>query len=285
MKVVFFGTPDFVVPVLKSLIDNFEVVGVVTTSDTVQGSKKILTPTPVKQWALENLPSATVLTPEQFSNETMKQLNNLHPDLFVTAAYGKKIPQEILDLPRLDSLNIHPSLLPKYRGPSPIQTAILSGDKETGVTIIMMDAELDHGPILMQKKVILSGNETFESLHTDLFHLAATILPTAIEQYNNKTITPVPQDESQVVYCKKITKEDGFFEINNPPDKLTLDRMIRAYYPWPTAWTKWKMANDQWKILKFLPEKRIQLEGGKAMSIKDFLNGYPEMKKLLDTLT
>lgn len=284
MKIIFFGTPSFVIPVLESLTKTLEVVAVVTTPDTVQGRKKIITPTPVKQWTLENLPSAKIFSPEQLTAETIKQLTDLRPDLIVTAAYGKIIPQTILDIPKLGSLNIHPSLLPKYRGPSPIQTAILNGDTETGVTIMAMDAELDHGPILAQEKIDLKGDETFASLHTELFTLAAGMLAATIEQLNDGALQPTPQDESKVVWCKKITKEDGYFDIENPPDKATLDRMIRAFYPWPTAWTKLKMANDEWRIVKLLPGKKIQLEGGNPMTIKDLLNGYPDMKELLEKL-
>jgi methionyl-tRNA formyltransferase len=284
MKIVFFGTPSFVLPVLESLTKHFEVVGVVTTPDAPSGRKKPLTPSAVKSWAIANLPKTKILVPEQFNNETIEQLKSLNPNLVIVAAYGKLIPQTLLAIPKYGSLNIHPSLLPKYRGSSPIQTAILNGDKETGVTIMQMDQELDHGPIVRQEKIELKGNETFESLHQTLFHLAANLLPSTIEQYSNKTISPNPQNEKKVIFCQKITREDGFFKMENPPDKDKLDRMIRAFYPWPTAWTKWEIAHGRSQIVKFLPEKRIQLEGGKPMSLKDFLNGYPALREIITSL-
>ena len=284
LKIVFFGTPSFVIPVLDALQKNFNLVGVVTTPDTIQGRKKILTPTPIKQHCLDQKLSIPVITPEQLTDQTMKQLQELSPDLFITAAYGKFLPEEILSIPKLGSLNIHPSLLPKYRGASPIQTAILNGDTETGVTIIKMDDQLDHGPILIQKTMQLHGKETFESLHTELFQVAAELLPTTIEGWKNGTLKAVPQDESQAVLCKKITKEDGYFSIERPPKPEVLDRMIRAYYPWPTAYTKLPLKHAEVKIVKFLPERRIQVEGGKPMGLKEFLNGYPELQTTMQKL-
>ncbi len=284
MNVIFFGTPSFVIPVLEALQNHFTLVGVVTTPDTIQGRKKILTPTPVKSYLSEHSATIPVFTPEQFSNEITEQLLNLHPDLFITAAYGRFLPKEILSIPKLGSLNIHPSLLPKYRGASPIQTTILNGDKETGVSIIKMDDQLDHGPILTQKTTQLHGQETFESLHTELFRIAAALLPTTIEQWENGTLKAIPQDESQAVMCKKISKEDGYFSADSPPKPQVLDRMIRAYYPWPTVYTKLPVKHEALKIVKFLPERKIQVEGGKPMGIKEFLNGYPELETTMQKL-
>ncbi len=282
MKIVFFGTPTFVIPVLTSLVDNFNVVGVVTTPDTYQGRKKILTPTPVKQYAHDNN-IAPVITDEHFTDETKKQLSLLSPDLFITAAYGKLIPEDVLSIAKIGSLNIHPSLLPKYRGPSPIQAAIMHGDNETGVSIIQMDEELDHGPILAQEKILLHGTETFVSLHKELFEKAAMMLPDAIMRYAQKSSTLLPQNEKDVIWCKKITKEDGYFESAHPPKKHILDRMIRAYTPWPTAWTKISINNHELR-LKFHPDRKIQPEGGKIMTIKDFFNGYPELKETVEKI-
>ena len=301
MKIVFFGTPSFVIPILKTLAEHFTVVGVVTAPDAIVGRRKILTPSAVKTFVQNNniptLQFEKLINGKSMENEKWK-MKNLNPDLFVVAAYGKIIPKHILNIPHLGAINIHPSLLPKYRGPSPIQAAILNGDNETGITFIQMDEELDHGPIISQEVVPLKGDETSDALHQKLFQKAAGMLPATIQQISNKIITPTPQDESKVVYCKKITKQDGYFDIENPPSKEILDRMIRAYYPWPTAWTQWKMENSprasgdarrgeaggKWKILKFLPEKKIQIEGGKPMSVKDFLNGYPQCREKLTWL-
>lgn len=281
MKIVLFGTPSFVIPILKVLMDNFQVFGVVTAPDTVVGRKKILTPSPAKQFALDhNIP---VFTLEQLTND-QRPMTKDQIDLFIVAAYGKIIPKEILYIPRLGAINIHPSLLPKYRGTSPVQTTILNGDKETGVTFIKMDEQMDHGPIITQEIVPLRGNETAESLHHQLFQLATELLPTTIQQFNIGIIKPQPQDDTRAVYCKKITKQDGYFDINNPPSPEKLDRMIRAYYPWPTAWTKLKTKNSELKTLKFLPGNNLQFEGGKPMNYKDFVNGYPELKDKIESL-
>jgi len=283
MRIIFFGTPEFVIPVLKSLASNFELVGVVTTPDVIQGRKKLLTPSPVKQYTTQHL-SIPALTFQQFSNETMQQLHDLNPDLLVVAAYGKIIPQSILNVPKNGALNIHPSLLPKYRGPSPIQTALLNGDKTTGVTVIKMDEKMDHGDIVSQWQVGINTQDTFASLHTSLFEDAAKKIPSIINEFITKKINPTPQDEASATFCKMITRESGYFDSENPPSPEKVDNMIRAYYPWPSAWTRLQMANGKWQMAKFYPEKIIQMEGKKPMTMKEFLNGYPELKQQLEKL-
>lgn len=274
IRIVFFGTPSFVVQILESLLRYFDVIGVVTTADTIQGRKKLLTPSPIKVFAKQH--NIQVLQPDKLSTIN-SQLSTFSPDLFVVAAYGKLVSKNTLAIPKFGALNVHPSLLPKYRGPSPVQTALLHGDTVSGVTIIKMDEEMDHGPIIAQWKLPISRTDTAESLHYRLFQDAADKLPGIIKDYIKGKITPVPQDDSQATYCQKITKEHGFFESANPPPAEKFDHMIRALYPWPTVWTKIPMANGKWKIVKFLPEKRIQMEGKKAMTVKEFLNGYPEL--------
>lgn len=208
-------------------------------------------------------------------------------DLGVIAAYGKILSQEELDAPKLGCINVHPSLLPKYRGASPIQEAILHGDKTTGLTIIKMDAEVDHGAILYQQEITLAATETFESFAKVVFAEAAKVLPELIKDYLDGKIALQEQDHSKATFCAKLTRESGYFDLNTPPDPETLDRMIRAYYPWPGVWTVWEVKSDPLrlsearkakvkKIVKFLPEGKIQMEGKKAVPIKDFLNGYPD---------
>jgi methionyl-tRNA formyltransferase len=282
LKIVFFGTPDFVIPVLKSLDEQYLVVGVVTAPDTIQGRKKILTPTPVKQYASDkNIP---ILTPQQYNNETIQHLHDLSAELFIVAAYGKIIPKDILAIPKYGALNIHPSLLPKYRGPSPIQSALLNGDKESGITIIKMDEKMDHGPIVTQEKLPLTSDDTFEKLHGSMFQKAAEMLPESIKQYVNGTLQPKEQDHANAAYCHMITKQDGYFAIDNPPDPVTLDRMIRAYYPWPTAWTTTRIKNHESRIMKLLPNDMFQMEGGKPMGVKELLNGHPEIRETIQKL-
>ncbi len=192
-------------------------------------------------------------------------------DLGVVAAYGKILSKIELEAPKFGCINVHPSLLPKYRGASPIQTAILSGDRATGVTIIKMDESVDHGPILYQSTLELSDKDSFDILSKKMFQLAAEILPKIIKDFTEGKITPIPQIHEDATFCGHLTKEHGYFDINNPPSAEVLDRKIRALYPWPGVFTRWKN-----KIVKLLPENMIQMEGKKAISFKDFLNGYPD---------
>jgi methionyl-tRNA formyltransferase len=281
MKIVFFGTPKEVIPVLENVIKNFTVAAVVTTPDQKSGRKQLLTPSPIKAFAQkQNLP---VITPHHFTDEIIQQLQNVKPDLFIVAAYGKIIPEAIIKLPKHGSINIHPSLLPKYRGPTPLQTALLNGESETGITFIKMDAKMDHGAILHHIPFRIEPTDTFDWLMQSTFAQAGTILPHVIERYISGELQPEPQDDSSATYTKIITKEDGYIDFDNPPSKEKLDRMIRAYYPWPTTWTKITIKNQEVRI-KFLPKEKLQVEGKNPMSIKDFSNGYPEFKDKITKL-
>jgi methionyl-tRNA formyltransferase len=248
IKVVFFGTPVFVNPIKEALDKNFKLLKVISESI-------------------------------EFDKSFQEELKNLEPDLMVVAAYGKILPKEVLDIPRFGALNIHPSLLPKYRGASPIQQAILNGDKITGVTIIKMDQKMDHGPIVAQEEFEVFTEDTFESLANRLFQEAAEMLVKVIPDFVEGKITPKEQNHQQATFSKLLKKEDGYFELDNPPENL--DKMVRAYHPWPSAWTRWspstKVTGDKnGKIVKLLPNGFVQLEGKKAVPLKDFLNGYPD---------
>ena len=192
-------------------------------------------------------------------------------DLILVAAFGKILSQEMLNSPKYGAINVHPSLLPKYRGPSPIQKAILNGDKVSGITIIKMDEKMDHGPIIYQESLELSDMDNFDTLSKKMFLRAGEVLPKVIEDFIAGKVKPKEQNSADATYCKLLTRERGYFDINNPPVPETLDRMIRAYYPWPGVWIKWNG-----KIVKFLPGGMIQMEGKKAIPLKDFLNGYPD---------
>lgn len=281
MKIIFFGTPQEVVPVLETITKNFTIAAVVSTPDQKSGRKQIITATPVKLFAKKN--DIPVLTPHQFSSETLNELHNFNPDLFVVAAYGKIIPSEVLTIPRYGAINIHPSLLPQYRGPTPLQTTILNGVTQSGISFMKMDTKMDHGPILHQMPFALENTDTFGWLMQSKFALAAQILPHVITEYTSGNIKPQPQEESAATYTKMITKQDGYIDADNPPKADQLDRMIRAYYPWPTVWTK-VTSNNRELLIKFLPKKTIQVEGKKPMGIKDFLNGYPEMKEKIEKI-
>lgn len=270
MKIIFFGTPDFVIPVLKLLAENFEVVVVVTAPDKSAGS-------PIAQYAqkLDTL----VLKPLQFNNEVIQQLNSLQPDLLVLAAYGKLLPQNLLDIPKYGALNLHPSLLPKYRGPSPIQAAILSGDQVSGVSIIKMDDKMDHGPVLTAKEISLSEQDTCDTLSKKMFYEGADLLIKIIPDFIAGKIKPKEQNHNLATFTKILKKEDGYFNIDNPPSPEVLDRMIRAFYPWPGVWTKWcqarKTSSCEAKIVKFYPGGLVQMEGKKPTKLEDFLRGHP----------
>ena len=290
MKIIFFGTPPFVIPVLTELIKHFDVIAIVTTPDKKAGRKQLLTPSPVKaayQKYLDETATDIPHPPQIFTPEKLSQiydmLKNLQPDLFIVAAYGKLIPQNILDIPTFGSINIHPSLLPKYRGPSPITQTLLDGDKITGVSFMQMDHEMDHGPLLKIVTQEVHDGDTFETLANHLFQKSAELLPEVIKDYTAGRITPTPQEDIQSTYTKHMTKEDGAIDLHKPPTKETLDRMIRAYYPWPTVWTEIIINNKPVRI-KLLPNHMIQMEGKTPTSVKDFLNGYPKLRQLLEKL-
>jgi methionyl-tRNA formyltransferase len=272
LTIIFFGTPDFNLPILEKLGGEFNLLGVVTTPDQILGRKKVLTPTPVKHFAItHNLPF--IFTPKRLKEDTqlITDLKKLKPDLFIVSAYGKIIPQEILDIPKYGAINVHPSLLPKYRGASPIQTAILNGEKTSGLTFIKMDPEMDHGPILYQEEFDIAEDDTSEILHTKVFHRAANILINLIEDFTSGKIAPKEQAHTQATFTKIIKKEDGYFDIANTPKQQMLNRLVRAFYPWPNVWTKWNG-----KVIKFLPGKLVQMEGKKPMNLREFLNGYSD---------
>ncbi len=268
MKIVFFGTPEFVNPILSIIERNDWLVGVVTAPNKPVGRTQEVKPSGVAVLAQDfNVP---ILKPEKLT-DISRQLRKLKPDLFVVAAYGKIIPKYILNIPNFGALNIHPSLLPEYRGASPIQNAILNSDETSGISVIKMDAETDHGPLVFTKEIRLSNKDNFQTLSTKMFNEAAAVLPEIITNFSRGELVEIEQNQALATFTSIIKKEDGFFEIENPPSPERLDRMVRAFYPWPTAWTKWKG-----KVVKFLPEGLIQMEGKNPVPLKNFLNGHPD---------
>ncbi len=268
-RIVFFGTPDFVIPILSLLYKKGWVAGVVTATDKKVGRKQLLTPSPVKKWANKN--QIPVITADRFDENIISSLIALKPTLFVVAAYGHLLPQSVLDITKDNNLNVHPSLLPKYRGTSPIQNAILNGDKTSGVSIIKMDKEMDHGPVLSTREIRLSEQDTFESLSKKMFEVGADLLVEIIPDFIEGKIKLTPQNDNEATITHLIKKEDGYFDIDSPPSPLQLDRMARAYFPWPNAWTHWNN-----KVVKFYPEKVVQIEGKKPMALQEFLLGHPD---------
>lgn len=305
LKVVFIGTPAFSVPYLKSLIgsDLFEVKAVITQPDKPTGRQQIITSSPVKITAQVN--NLLIFQPEKLKadDEIIEPLRELEPDFMVVVAYGQIIPTQILALAKLGNINVHPSILPKYRGASPIQNAILNQEKSTGLTIMLMDEKMDHGPILTQKEISLDGTETNESLHQKMSDKINTdFLLNTLIKFANGEITPQAQDDNQATYCKQIAKEEA--RINWHQSARKVSAQIRAFYPWPATWTT--LNNKRVKIFPpisvikksaepgkiFLDDKKLavacqldallidqlQIEGKNKAKAKDFLAGHQDIR-------
>ena len=275
IKIIFIGTPEFGAVVLERLCKaNLRPILAITAPDKPVGRKQILTPPPVKVLAQKyNIP---VLQPEIISGGPTSLQIWGKSELIVVASYGKILPKEILEIPKHGSLNVHPSLLPKYRGAAPIQSAIMNGDKETGVTIMLMDEQIDHGPIIAQKKTAVGSNETYFQLHDRLAELGASLLIDTIPDWIGGKIRLAPQDENKATYTKILTKEDG--EINWEKSPQEIDRQIRALNPWPGVYTV--QQKKRIKILRARIEngklliEQIQPEGKKPMTFEDFKRGH-----------
>lgn len=303
--IVFFGTPEFAVPSLKTLHDAGYSITAVTNPDRPAGRSTEPESSPVKKAALQlGIP---VLQPETLKNDdSASKLGALHPVLFVVVAYGKILPQEILSIPEKGSLNVHPSLLPKYRGPSPIHAAILAGEKETGVTIILLDREMDHGPILAQTKSPILENETEPELSQRLADEGAKLLTETVEKWLQGAIAPTPQNHEEATYSKLLTKEDGELDWNQ--SAINLARQVRAYRSWPGSYAHWESPKSSVRLKveeavavqgKSLPVgtvsddvsggfaiqardgallvRRVTPEGKRSMPAEEFLRGHPEI--------
>ncbi len=240
LRLVFFGTPQFAVPALQRLhTDGWPIAAVVTAPDKLLGRKQILTPSPVKKAATEL--GSFVYTPPTLKDDAFfATFENLKPDLCIIAAYGKLIPQRYLTVPRFGFLNIHPSLLPLYRGPSPIQSSILNGDTETGMSIMLLDEEMDHGPILAQEKWTIPGEFDTPLCEEELSHIGADLLAQIVPGYIDGKIFPQPQDHAKATLTKKFTREDGKLDWSQPAE--ILHNRIRALAAEPGTWTTWNDA-------------------------------------------
>lgn len=282
MKIIFFGTSEFAVPALKALNKSgFEITAVVTTPDQPAGRKKAITPPPIKIAA--DFLKLKILQPTKLrDNSLFEEFKSLAPDLCIVAAYGKIIPEEYLSVPKQGFLNIHPSLLPKYRGPTPIQTAILNGDTETGITILRVDKDVDHGPIFIKKHFSIELGETYQQLHDRLADEGAGLLLEVISNIEN--IIPEEQNHDQATFTKMLERADGKIDWSRPHQEIY--NQIRALNPEPGTWTTWNDRilnikdasfakateghNEQLKLLI------VQLEGKKETSLADFLSGHPD---------
>ena len=237
MNIVFAGTAEFAVPTLKTLLEHHNVLAMISAPDKPKGRGRKVKPSPIKEMVLGCCGAVEILT--QPINKLAKQLTELKPDLIVVTAYGQLLGKEILAIPPLGCWNIHPSLLPKYRGPSPIQAAILNGDRETGVTIIQMTEKLDAGPIIAQEKVSIAPDETGGNLHDTLAEKGASLLQRTLKDFKSvvdlKSFYSIPQNDSLAIYTKKITANDA--ELNPKETAEILERKIRAFNPLPGAYT------------------------------------------------
>ncbi|MCF0143480.1 MAG: methionyl-tRNA formyltransferase [Parasporobacterium sp.] len=305
MKAVYFGTPEFAVPALVALVDKgIDVAAVVTKPDMLKGRGLKISMSPVKEAALER--GLTVLQPESVKDpEFIKTLLDLNADVMVVAAYSKKIPDEILNMPPLGCINIHPSLLPKYRGAAPLNEPVLNGDDVTGVCIIEMAETMDAGDILGCRELPIGPDDTAVTLEEKAAVMGAELLTETIEKLAEGTVTRIKQNEAESTYVKKINKEDG--RIDFKKDAAFIERMTRAYTPWPGCYTE--LEGKIFKILSasvkpdsdadeayadaepgtvvfsgkkaimiktgegLLVPERVQIEGKKPMTMEEFLRG------------
>ena len=299
-RIVFFGTPSFALPSLETLTrGSDEVVAVVTQPDREKGRGRKVIASPVKEVALQK--GLSVLQPEKVKEVSFQEkLRGLGADLFVVAAYGQILPKTLLMLPKYGAMNIHASLLPKYRGSAPVAWAILNGEKKTGITTMLMDEGMDTGDILLQSEIPIHEDETTETLHHRLASLGAQVLSETLEKMKRGEIHPMPQDHSQATYAPMLKKEDGQIDWTKGAEEI--DRQVRAFHPWPGAYTEWqgqmlkiyqgevrkgkatgKAGTVLWVGTDLIEIetgkdsyllKEVQLEGKRRMSVRDFLSGH-----------
>ena len=295
-KIVFMGTPDFAVPSLTALMESHQVVGVVTQPDRPAGRKKRLRESPVK--GLARAAGIPVIQPRRIREEmAMEALRSWDADVYVVAAYGQILPSALLDIPRHGTVNVHASLLPRWRGAAPIQAAIRAGDCESGATIMLVDAGLDTGPLLSKRALPLVQDETGQRLHDKLSTLGAELLAETLPRYLSGEIKPRAQDDSLATYAPQIKKEEG--RIDWTCSAASIERLVRAFTPWPGTYTCW--AGAQLRILAghrdegsaesgqvivqdgavaigtgdglYFPTM-LQMAGKRPLHITDFINGY-----------
>lgn len=279
IKWAFFGTDEFAVTVLNTLsLKGLVPSLVITTPDAPKGRHLVLTPPPVKDWASER--SIPIIQPEKLKDEELaNKLSALSFDLFIVASYGKIIPESIFNIPKHNTLNIHPSLLPKLRGASPVSTAILDDMKDTGVTVMQIDAGMDHGPIVAQQNYHVEEWVPRQELETTLATVGGMLLAKILPEYLNGKLVPVAQKDAEASYTKMVEKSDA--EINLNDDAYLNFRKIMAYHTWPKAYTFFETANTKIRAqiteAKFengeLTIERIIPEGKKEMNYEDFKRG------------
>lgn len=242
-RIIFFGTPIFSEIILNHLINaGYFPIAVVTNPDQPVGRKQVLTPSPVKLYASKH--RISVLQPQKLKDtQFLNELRAFQPDVFIIASYGKILPAELLAIPPKGTINVHPSLLPKYRGATPIQTAILNGDTETGVTLMLTDEKMDHGPVLAKSEIRISKSETYTSLHDKLADAGGKLLTEILPRWLAGEITPQKQNYLKATFTKLLTKEDGRINWNKSAEEI--ERQIRAFEIWPGTWTTFGSPTSQ----------------------------------------
>ncbi|OHR60362.1 MULTISPECIES: methionyl-tRNA formyltransferase [Staphylococcus] len=300
-RIIFMGTPDFSTKVLEMLIAKEDVIAVVTQPDRPVGRKRVMTPPPVKEVALQN--GIEVYQPEKISqSEDLQALIDLKPDLIVTAAFGQILPKALLDAPRLGAINVHASLLPKYRGGAPIHQAIIDGEKETGVTIMYMAPKLDAGDIISQQAIDIEANDDVGSMHDKLSFLGADLLAKTLPDIINGTNERIEQNEEEATFASNISREDERIDWSKSAQDIY--NHIRGLSPWPVAYTKLDDKNMKLYQAHIVEGKEgkpgeiiettkkaiivgtgssdaialtdIQLSGKKRMPTANFLSGYQD---------
>ena len=308
IKILFMGTPEFSVPILEALVQNYEVIGVVTQPDKPVGRKQVLTPSSVKMASAQyNLP---IFQPVSLRKE-YQEILSLQPDMIVTCAYGQFLPKEVLDFPQYGCINVHASLLPAYRGGSPIHKAIIDGSSKTGISIMYMNEKMDQGDILAQQEVIIEMNDTKGTLSTKLSHIGAKLLIETLPKIIDGSIKPQKQKEENATFAYNITREEEKLDFHK--STLALYNQIRGMNPDPIAYTtldgkilkvyqarignKIFVNHEDGAIVSIYKDgigvstndgeiilEEIQLEGKKRCLVKDFLNGVSKeelLKKVL----
>lgn len=301
MKLIFCGTPQFAVPTLERLVaEKFSIQLVITNPDEPRGRGQAVQPSPVKQSAIQH--ELTLYQPSRLkSDEAREHLSHYHPDAIVIVAYGQIIPQWMIDIPPLGCINLHASVLPKYRGAAPIASAIMHGEDETGVTTMKIDAGLDTGDILLERREPILGDDTSETLGERLSTIGAELMVETLRRLERGALAPRPQDSSQATMAPRLRKEDGRIDWTRPAPEIA--RRVRALTPWPGAYTSFRgKLLHIWRAETVPPAvglaiapgaifagggrlsvacgegtqlllHDVQLEGRKRLSARDFING------------
>lgn len=272
-RVIFMGTPEFAVPILETLIKMTDVVLVVSQPDAYVGRKKVLTASPVKQKAIEyNIP---VFQPEKIKLDN-EEIMNYKPDLIVTCAYGQILPESILKIPRLGCINVHASMLPKYRGGAPIHHALINGEEKTGITIMYMDTKMDNGDIITQETIAINPEDTVATLHDKLSVLGANLLAKTLPSIINQTNTRIKQDESQVTFAPTIKREDEHLSFNQEAQRVF--NKVRGLNSWPLA--NIILDNEEIKIVEGYIGENTKEEPSQIVDIKKEAIGISCLDKI-----